>query len=137
MADSVRVKVSGLPEVRRALRQIQADSPDGLQRATKRAAQIVAADARRRVPIGPGRNGHVRSSFKVVSSRGGATVQAGGTRYPYLPWLEFGGRVGRNNSVYRKRIKAGRYLWVALAESRPRIQAALRDELEDIARKAR
>lgn len=137
MARFLEVNVSGLPEVRRALRRIEGDLPGVLQSASKRVAQMIVADAKARVPIGPPANGHVRSSYKATPSRSGYAVRAGGAKYLYLPWLEFGGRVGRRHAVRRKRIKEGRYLWVALANKRSEIYGVMRDELGDVARRAR
>lgn len=131
------IKVSGLPEVRRALRRLEGDLPDAVHDASERVAKMIIDDAKPRVPTGPGNNGHVRSSFKVVSSAGGAIARAGGARWPYLQWLEFGGRVGRKKSVRRKRMKEGRYLWVALANKRGQITDVMRDELAKLARRVR
>lgn len=134
MADVIRI--SGLREFDRGLRRISSDAPKGLRLAGNRAADIVVAEAKPRVPLGPGRGGHARSSLRAASTRTAARVRAGGARFPYYPWLDFGGRVGRNNSVRRPFLKEGRYIWAAFADRRAEVENELATALADVARGA-
>jgi len=96
----IGVKVEGLAELRRDLKKA---SDSGLNkkltRRLKRAAEIVATDARQRVPVGPERNGHVRSSIKAGANMKGAYVQGGRNAFPYYGWLEFGSREPRRGRL--------------------------------------
>jgi hypothetical protein len=134
VADIDTIQVSGLREFNRILRRIDGDLPKGLRAAGNRAAAIVVAEAQPRVPIGPGIGGHAKSSIRAASTRTAARIRAGGKRFPYYPWLDFGGAVGRNNSVRRPFLKRGRYIWAAFGDNRGRVEDVLRDELTDIAR---
>ncbi|MFD4250397.1 hypothetical protein ACFWQL_11725 [Amycolatopsis thermoflava] len=82
-------------------------------------------DAKPKVPTGPGRGGHASSSLKAASTRTAARVQGGGKRFPYYPWLDFGGAVGRNNRTKRPFMKTGRYIWKSYAENQEKVTAQL------------
>lgn len=131
-----QIRITGLNEFRRALRRIDRDAPKGLRKAGNKAADIVVAEAKPRVPVGPAKGGHAKTSIRAASTASAARVRGGGKRFPYYPWLDFGGRVGRNNSVHRPFIKSGRYIWAAFVAERDRVEGVLRDELTDVARQA-
>lgn len=127
------IKVEGLREFNRGLRALNADAPKGLRLAGNEAARIVVAAAKPRVPIGPGKGGHAASSLKAASTRTAARVSAGGKKYPYYPWLDFGGRVGPAKSVRRPFLKQGRYIWAAFDDHRAEVEQTLRDQLAKVA----
>lgn len=134
--DAIRVQVEGTKELKAALRRLRSESPTAARDASRKAAELVVRDARPRVPLGPGANGHIRSSLRVVSTRAGAGASIGGPSYPYVFWLEFGGRVGRRKSVYRKRAKSGRYIYPAMAATAARRQALMQRQIEGAARRS-
>lgn len=136
MAGRELISMRGLDEFRAGLRKMDSALPREVQKAANKAAQLVVARTRPRIPTGPARNGHVRSSLKVASSQRAVRVAYGGSRYPYAGWLDFGGRVGRKKSVKRQFIKQGRYVWKSYAEISPRVRAALDEALDDVARKS-
>ncbi len=121
----VEVRVTGWREVRARLNNLGGQLPKAARAATKDAARLVVVDAKSRVSLGPGRGGHARSSVRSAATKSGMTVRGGGPRFEYYPFLEFGGRVGRKNSVYRKRVKRGRYIYPALNDQRAAIRRAL------------
>lgn len=127
------IKVDGLREFNRGLRSLDKDLPKGLRLAGNEAARIVVGAAKPRVPVGPGKGGHAASSIKAASTRTAARVSAGGKKYPYYPWLDFGGRVGPNKSVRRPFLKQGRYIWAAFDDHRDEIEQTLRAELLKVA----
>lgn len=127
------IRVTGLKEFNRSLRALDRDLPRGLRLAGNRAAEIVVREAKPRVPRLTGR---AAGSLKAASTRTAARVQGGGKRVAYYGWLDFGGRVGRNNSVRRPFLKEGRYIWRAFADRRADVQDELRDALVDVARSA-
>lgn len=134
MAELIRIE--GLRELNRGLRKLSAEAPKQLRIAGNAAAAIVVDEARPRVPVGPGHGGHARASLKAASTRTAARVSAGGNRYPYYPWLDFGGAAGRNKAVKRPFLKKGRYIWASFADRRDEVQAELRDGLTAAVRSA-
>jgi hypothetical protein len=130
------IRVEGLREFSRALKRVDNEAPKGLRLAGNRAAQIVVNEAKPRVPIGPGIRGHAVTSIKAASTRTAARVSEGGKRFPYMPWLDFGGRVGPRKSVRRPFIKQGRYIWSAFADKRDEIEDVLEDAIVQVARDA-
>lgn len=116
------IRVEGLQKFSRALRQIDKDAPKQLRIIQNDAAELVATRAKPRVAR---RSGRAQRSIKASSTRTLSRVKGGGARQPYYPWLEFGGRVGKNRSIQRKHIKSGRYIYPAYAGSRAHVQARL------------
>lgn len=136
MAGHELISMRGLDEFRAKLRKLDRSLPRAVQRAADDAARLVVARTRPRIPIGPGRGGHVRSTLKVASSQQAVRVAYGSSRHPYAAWLDFGGRVGRNRSVRRPFIKQGRYVWAAYAEISGRVRTALDEGLADVVRRS-
>ena len=130
------IHVSGLREFNRNLRAIDRDAPKGLRKAGNDAAALVVKAAKPRVPTGPSAGGHALSSVRASSTRTAARVSEGSKRFPYMAWLDFGGRVGRNRSVHRPFVKRGRYLWPAFVDERPAVQSELERALIVVARAA-
>lgn len=130
------IRIEGLRELSRGLKQVDREAAKQLRLAGNRAAQIVVNTAKPRVPIGPGIGGHAVSSIKAASTQTAARVSEGGKRFPYMPWLDFGGRVGPKRSVKRPFIKQGRYIWAAFADKRDEIEDVLEKGIVDVARNA-
>ena len=129
------IKVEGLREFSRRLRAMDRDLPKGLRIALNAAAQTVVDEASPRVPR---RTGRAADSLKPKSTRTLARVSGGSSRAPYYPWLDFGGRVGRRNSVARPYRRDGRYLYPAYRRLRASgaFEDALSEALAEIANKA-
>lgn len=127
------VQIEGLRDIVRALRQVDADLPKALRLAANMAADIVVNEARRDVPT---RTGRAKASIKAKSTRTAARVTSGGRRAPYMPFLDYGGRVGRNKSVRRPYISDGRYVYPAFRRKRAEFEAVLRDQLRSVVRGA-
>lgn len=125
------IKVKGLIEFQRALKEMEDDAQKQLRVVFNSVAESVAGGARRRVPS---RRGKARGSVKVASSQREAVVKAGGARVPWYPWLDFGGRVGINKSVSRPFVTGGRYLYPAYDANRASIGPALEKALEQLVR---
>ena len=130
------IKIHGLREFNRGLRRIDNNAPKGLRLAGNQAADIVVREAKPRVPSGPAKGGYALSSVRAASTRTAARVSGGSKRFPYYAWLDFGGRVGRNNSVRRPFIKKGRYIWPAFVDNRGAVQDKMHDELVNVAQSA-
>lgn len=130
------IHIHGLAEFNRNLRRMDKDAPKGLRLAGNSAADLVVRTAKPRVPSGPAKGGHALSSVRASSTRTAGRVSGGSRRFPYYAWLDFGGAVGRNNSVRRPFIKRGRYIWPAFVDERPNVEQELHRALVDVAQRA-
>lgn len=128
------VKVEGLAEFSRGLRQLDTEAPKQLRIALNGSAQLLIDRA---VPKVPSVSGAARRSFKAKSTRTSARVAIGGKLAPYMPWLDFGGQ-GRitGRPAAREFIKEGRYTFVALREIGPDITADLNTRIRAVATNA-
>lgn len=131
MPDPVRIE--GLREFQRGLKSLDRDLPKALRLAFNDAADIVISDARPRVPS---RSGRAKGTVRARSTQTAARVTGGGSRAPYYPWLDFGGRVGRRRSVRRPFLSEGRYIYRAFYDNRPRFLDAMTDAIMKVARSA-
>jgi len=127
------IRVSGLREFQRALKQMDGESQKQLRVVLNQAAETVAAGAARRVPT---RSGKARQSLRAQSSQREDRVMGGSKKVPYYAWLDFGGRIGRNKAQRRPFVKAGRYMYPTFAANRDTIYTALQKGLADLARNA-
>lgn len=109
------IKIEGLNEFVRNLKSLDRDLPKAVRKAFNEAADVVVDDARPRVPS---RSGRARRSLRSRSTQTRARVSGGGGRAPYYPWLDFGGRVGRDKSVRRPFYREGRYIYRSYFEAR-------------------
>jgi len=106
MADAIRVE--GLAEFSRKLKRLDSQLPKALRIALNQAADVIIGAAQPQVPT---RTGRARASIKARSTRTMVRVSAGGSKAPYYPWLDFGGKVGIGRSVERPFYKKGRYIY--------------------------
>ena len=129
------VKVDGLREFRRGLKDLDKGLPKVLRLAFNDAVSIVVADAQPRVPRLSGR---AAGTVKAASTQSAAKIKAGGTKAPYFPWLDFGGkRVGRGGGVAERPFKTvGRYIWHSFAKNRNQIVETTEQGLAEVARRA-
>lgn len=97
MASSVRVE--GLSETIRAVRQIDRQLPREFTKIGRAAADVVAKEAQRRAPVGGGPRsprdphpGALRASVRPGSTQRGAVVRAGNARVPYAAVVHWGSK---------------------------------------------
>lgn len=128
------IKITGLREFQRQLKDIDGESQKALRRVNNDAADVVVAGARRLVPVGPNRR--ARGSIRAQSSQREARVTGGGARAPYYPWLDFGGAVGRGRSIRRPFLKDGRYIYATYSARRRWILVRLEEGLTELAKGA-
>lgn len=135
MTDPISIK--GLKQFNKDLKTLDKDLPKATRVAFNRAADVIVAEARPKVPKGP-HNGRARRSVKAQSTRTEARVKGGGGRALYYPWLDFGGKVGRRGAVKRPFLKEGRYIYRAYFDKRRsgEFQEILEDALMDVAKQA-
>jgi hypothetical protein len=124
-----RVVVTGLRDLGKALKEAEDGAQKELALALKGIAEGVASDVRSRVPH---RTGRAQASYKPRGSARGASIAFGGDKAPYVPWLEFGGRVGKGKSVKRPVIKGGRYLYPAITDNMQDLEQLVADAIDDI-----
>ena len=127
------IRIAGLNEFRSSLKRIDSDLPKAMRIAFNGATELIVSDARPRVAR---RSGKAAASIKVRSTQTAARIVAGGTKVPYYPWLDFGGKVGRKNSVKRPFLKHGRYIYNAYFSNKARYVELLEDALVDTVRAA-
>lgn len=128
------IKIEGLKEFQRALRQVDADLPKLLRTTFNDAMKLVVDYAGSHMPRQTGR---AVNSLKPKSAQRTARISMGGQRAPWVPWLDFGGegrRKGRPPA--RPFIKKGRYLYVGLEVRHDEITDVMQKGLADAARAA-
>ena len=131
-----RITVHGLREFRTGLRRMDRKLPKGIRLAGNKAADIIVATAKPRVPLGPGRGGHAKDSIRAQSTATAARVAAGSRKFAYFGWLDFGSKKKYARLPDRPYLKEGRYVWKAFADRRAEVQDTLRDELVTLAESA-
>jgi hypothetical protein len=133
MTEAIQIK--GLKEFSNNLKVIDSNLPKALRLALNEAASIVVDAAK---PDIPSKTGRARKSVKPRSTRKSVRVVGGGNRAPYYPWLDFGGKVGRNKSVSRRFYSDGRYLYFHYFKKRDsgEFQELLERVLLDVAESA-
>lgn len=124
------VEIVGFAQLRKALRALGSEGPKALRIASNEAAQLVVDTARAGMPS---RSGKARASVKVRSTQTAARVTEGGNRAPYVPWLDYGGKVGRNNTAKRVFIADGRYVYPAYRERKAEFEPLIRESVVRIA----
>lgn len=132
MADSA-VRVEGLAELNRSLRDIDRGLASELRGTFRRLAAKARDGVRSRMPSKTGRaRGAVRSSSTSRSSY----VASGKSSVPYTPWLDFGGVLrpsgARRNTITRPQVKGGRYLYPTLDQMRPQIEREAIEAIENV-----
>lgn len=127
------IGVQGLNEFNWALKRLDKGLPKMTRIAMNGAAAVVVEYGQGRIAV---RSGRARKTIKARSTRNLVRVVEGGPGARYVPWLDFGGRVGRRKSVVRKFYSEGRYLYPALYDKRDEIEQALTSGLETVAREA-
>lgn len=125
------IKVEGLRDFQRALKQADGESQKKLRVVLNEVSSTVVAGAARRVPR---RSGRAAASLRAQSSQREARVVGGSKKVPYYGWLDFGGRIGRNKTQRRPFIQSGRYLWPTVAANRHSLETALQKALIELAR---
>lgn len=125
------IRIEGLREFQAGLKRLDGESQKMLRVVFNDAAEIIADDARRRVPV---RTGKARASVKAQSGQREARVVGGGTRVRWYPWLDFGGRVGRGGAVRHRYIADGRYMYPAWRRNRDEVHDALEAGVKKVIR---
>ncbi len=124
------IEIEGLRDFMRGLHAVDTELPKALRIAGNEAASIVVDEARRRIPK---RSGRAAASIKARSTRVAVRIASGGRRAPYVPWLDYGGKVGPAKSVERPWRPDGRYVYPAFTDNRAEVDDAYRTALRRMA----
>lgn len=108
------VEVQGIGQYAKSLRKIDKASAKNLRLALNQAGGVVVDYIKKGMPS---KTGGARSTVKAKSTADTVKVSEGSKRRAYVPWLDFGGRVGKRHSVRRLYIQEGRYLYAALSDN--------------------
>lgn len=145
MVVEVSVKITGLKELSGAFRAVDDNLPVELKAKFLGVAQHIVGIAQQRMPHITGR---AQNSVKARASARGAAIAFGGSAAPYMPWLDFGGSVGRGHKpgvAWSGAIKRdwqgvplgeGRYVYPAISEARPETEKAVDEAIQIVAREA-
>jgi hypothetical protein len=129
-----KIKIEGLREFQRALKDAEAGTPKMLRDVLNAAVGEVIDYARPRIPK---RTGRAAASLKARSSQRAARLAMGGQKAPYMPWLDFGGEgKRRGRPAPRPFIREGRYVYHALAVRKVEITQIMADGMTELARTA-
>ena len=138
---TVQVRVEGLAQLRKRLAAVEdIEGRAELRAGLKDAADLVAADAKGRVPK---RSGRAAASIRPGVSGNRAYVAGGRKTVPYYGWLDFGSRSpisGRARSVgpWAKTGQGpgrGRFIYPAFDAKRAQVVGAVDDAMTDILRR--
>ncbi len=129
------IKIQGLNEFVRNLKRLDSDLPKVLRVSLNSVASPIVDETKSRMPR---RSGRAAGSVVARSTQKQARIKEGGRRAPYVPFLDFGGRVGRKKSVKRPFLADGRYLYESYYDMRRsgRIDELLTKTLLDAAARA-
>lgn len=127
------VRIEGLREFQKKLKEADGNSQKELRLVFNDAADLVVSGAKQTIPV---RTGRAASTVKAQSSQRQARVKAGSAKVPYYGWLDFGGSVGIHNSVKRPFIKDGRYLYPTFQANKGNVLDRLERGLEQLITKA-
>lgn len=137
MGDDFTVRVEGLTELRRNLRQLgDKGLTTDLRDAHKGAAEVVASQAR---SLAPSRTGRLRASIRAGGTQTKGYVAGGKKSVPYFGWIDFGGRIRqptRNRTLYRPYMPKGRILYKALSMRYDQARGIYDRKVGDLVRKA-
>lgn len=97
------VRITGLSELKQALKELDKNAPKELGKANKQVAQIVVREAERRTPSGPHQGGGsitpIARSIRASQSQLKVSVMAGGSKTPHAGATEFGGFIPRRGNA--------------------------------------
>lgn len=127
MPNRAPITVEGLARLRRDLRELgDAEKLVEVREALKQGAEVVAADARHRVPS---KSGKTAASIRATAGGNKAYVKGGKKAVPYYGWLDFGSRepvLGNPRSIgpwagSGTGPQNGRFIYPALADKGPEV----------------
>lgn len=113
MADDVDIDSARVTHLERQILKLGSGAERALLNVIRDVADDVVSSVRGRVPR---RTGTAASTYRAMPTSTGVDVSFGGSRAPYVPWLEFGGKAGRSGAS-RPYVPRGRYLFPAMRKA--------------------
>ena len=137
MAAAFTVRYTGLTELRRALQQFDKESDKALSAEMLKVATGIAQSIRGDMPR---QSGWAASTVKPHVRLAGASISIGtGAMDDYVPFLDFGGSVGRGHkrgrnmgAIHRAYFKTGRYLYPQILAARQKTINAIDEALRQV-----
>jgi hypothetical protein len=132
--NSVSIRILGLRELAFAFKVVSDEAPIAMKSGLKGIVENIAGKIAGRFPSLTGR---AAGSVKPKATSRGAGISFGGSAAPYAPWLDFGGRVGRNKSIERPwmgRPGDGRYVYPTIKEEHANTNRELENLIVEVAR---
>lgn len=133
------IKVEGLRDTIRSLRQVDTEAPRAVRVANLEAAELVAGAARSLAGQAfQSRSGRAAGSIRALASQRDARVKAGGRDAPHLPWLDFGGAIRHEGHVHAVRPfqRSGRVMLPALRDKREQVVDSYQQRIDGVIRAA-
>lgn len=128
-SDLCQIKIQGMKELQKSLKELGPETGKMMRPALNDVAGVVVRVAQPKIPV---LTGKARGSVRANSTATAARVAAGGARAEYYPWLDYGGKVGRKDSVSRPFERHGRYLYPAYWSQQGNIQKMLEDRIRKV-----
>ncbi len=122
------IRIDGLDQLRRRLKQVDSNLPKELALIFNRSAEGVAAKVRAKINS---KSGRAAKHVKAAKTQKGAVVRAGGKSVPYFGPLDFGGY-----PKGRPFLPEGRYLYPTAEQEGPKAVREVEDGMRDLIRKA-
>ncbi len=120
------IKISGLSEFVANLGKVDAAMQGMVKGVLDQVANEIIGIAKPKIPR---RSGKARASLRPRSTPTDVRIQEGSKEAPYVPWLDFGGRVGRKRSVRRPFLKDGRYVYKAYLDNKDQLAVTMQAAL--------
>lgn len=135
MPDDLKIRVSGLDELRRELRRL--DMTADLKDVNNRVAQHVADAAERRARSLGRMEAKAAESLRANRAQSKAAVTIGGARHEFALGAEFGSNRYKQFRPWRGSGQAaGYFLWPSIRAERERVIDMYGDEIERLTAKA-
>lgn len=142
MADPIALQIDGLDDFRKHLRATDNRLGRAMGQANKKAAEVVASEARTRAQGSGGSAAKGAESIKASAAQRAASVTIGGAKAPWMPGAEFGARRYRQFPPWRGNQwqpdsgGVGYFLHPAIRETRDEFEETYLEALDELAHQA-
>lgn len=136
-ATSQGIRVSGLNELSRALREMEGGFRSELKEANREAAEMVADESRSAAYSLGGVAAKAAPSVRASAGFNRAGVTIGGNAYPFAAGAAFGGQGRPTTQQFRPWLGTrGYFLYPQIRENADRITETYEDHLHELARRS-
>lgn len=136
-AKSQGVRVKGLNELSRSLREMEGGFRDELKEANREAAELVARESRSAAYALGGVAAKAAPSLRASAGFNRAGVTLGGNSYPYALGAAFGGRGRPTTQQFQPHLgREGYFLYPEIRTNADRITETYENHLQDLVRRS-